>query len=68
MIELVFMACLSATPQICEERAMPIAEVANPAACLVSAQPRLAEWVEGHPKWRITRWKCRSTTGRAVDI
>lgn len=58
MIELVFVACLSAAPTTCERRAMQFADL-TPAACTMGAQPELARWVGEHPDWRIQRWTCQ---------
>ncbi|MBK0399874.1 hypothetical protein H0I76_11790 [Limibaculum sp. M0105] len=58
MIELVFVACLLSAPDRCEEKALQFVDVSH-MACLMGAQPQLAEWTESHPKWRIARWSCR---------
>jgi hypothetical protein len=59
MIELVFIVCMSTTPQNCEERSLLYQDV-TPAACMMGAQPELAKWTEGHPRWQIASWKCRT--------
>lgn len=59
MIELVFLACLTASPTACEERSMLYTDI-SPRACLMGAQPELAKWVQTHPRWRIAEWKCQS--------
>lgn len=58
MIELVFVACLTAVPATCEERAMQFTDVTL-ITCALGAQPQLAEWIEQHPGWRIERWTCK---------
>jgi hypothetical protein len=25
---------------------------------MMGAQPRMAEWTNTHPGWRVARWKC----------
>ena len=57
MIELVFIACLSASPVDCEERSLLYTDLA-PLACVMGAQPELARWVQTHPRWRIHSWRC----------
>jgi len=59
MIELFFIACLAQSPDVCEERRLTFAEPLTPMACMMGAQPQLAQWAERHPKWRIDRWACR---------
>ena len=54
MIELAFIACLSAAPASCEERALQFSDVTL-MACNYGAQPQLAKWVNEHPGWRIQR-------------
>lgn len=60
MIELVFIACLATAPDHCETKALQFAENISPGRCLMGAQPRLAEWTNTHPNWRVKRWKCRT--------
>ena len=59
MIELLFVACLSASPTDCEERSLIFTDV-TPRQCLMGAQPELAKWVSTHPQWQITRWRCQN--------
>jgi hypothetical protein len=58
MIELVFVACLSAQPATCENRAMQFTDV-SVTTCTLGAQPQLAQWVNEHPGWLIRRWTCQ---------
>ncbi|MFC7703372.1 hypothetical protein ACFQXB_04085 [Plastorhodobacter daqingensis] len=59
MIELVFVVCLSASPQNCEERSLLYSDM-SPAACSMRAQPVLADWINSHPRWTIAGWKCQA--------
>jgi hypothetical protein len=67
MIEIAFLACLSATPATCEDRAIQLADV-SAMACVTGAQPELARWANEHPGWQVRRWTCRSVeaTGRST--
>lgn len=58
MVELLFVVCLGASPAMCEERSLLYQDI-SPMTCLMGAQPALAEWVAGHPKWTVARWSCR---------
>jgi hypothetical protein len=58
MITLVLIVCLSATPDICHEE-RPLIDVENPMACMTQGQFVAAEWVEEHPKWTLTAWRCQ---------
>ena len=57
MITLVLIVCLSSTPNVCHEE-RPLVDVATPMACMVQGQQIAAEWVEDHPKWQLTGWRC----------
>jgi len=59
MIELVFVTCLLASPEVCETRSLLFAETMSTRACVTRAQPELARWSESNLRWRITRWSCR---------
>lgn len=58
MIVLAFVACLQGAPDTCEERNLMFGETMTPYHCLMQAQPRLAEWSNTHPGWRIASWRC----------
>ncbi|MGC9418173.1 hypothetical protein [Rhodovulum marinum] len=61
MIELVFVACLGMAQDAqgaCEERSLIYTDI-TPMTCMMGAQPELAKWVETHPNWTVSRWKCR---------
>lgn len=68
MIELIFTACLSASPEVCREQHVVLAEGVTTQACLWQAQPHMATWVASHPKWRIARWKCQPLARRELKI
>ncbi|SNX69123.1 hypothetical protein SAMN05878503_103110 [Cereibacter ovatus] len=59
MIELAFIACLSAAPDACEQRSLYYSDI-SPMTCVMGAQPELAKWADAHPRYRITRWSCRA--------
>lgn len=59
MIELLFTTCLSAAPDVCQERQMLFQDV-TPTQCMVGAQAELAKWTETHPKEHIAPWKCKT--------
>lgn len=60
MIELVFVACLIAHPEVCEERILGfLSESGSPMACAIEAPPTLASWSGTHPGYRISSWRCQ---------
>ncbi len=67
MIELLFVACLSTQPNVCEQRSLLYTDI-SPMTCMFGAQPALADWVEGHPNWRVASWKCRAVRVGQKDV
>jgi hypothetical protein len=35
-------------------------------ACMMQAQPQLAQWVEAHPAHQIARWSCVPSDRREI--
>jgi hypothetical protein len=58
VIEIMFVVCLSAEPTTCNTKGMQFSDMSM-MACMMCAQPLLAQWVEEHPGWEITRWACQ---------
>ncbi|MEM1300220.1 MAG: hypothetical protein AAGH68_13185 [Pseudomonadota bacterium] len=61
MIVLAFVACLQSSPDVCREQNLLFSEQMSPMTCLMQAQPRLAEWSNTHPGWRVASWRCGSS-------
>ena len=59
MFEIVFIACLIASPEACEERSLAYVGRFNPFACMVVSPQYLAAWAEEHPAYRVASWRCR---------
>lgn len=59
MIELLFVACLSADPTSCRDRSLVFTDDISVLGCMMGAQSQLAKWAEAHPRQRITRWRCK---------
>ena len=60
MIELVVSVCLLDDPARCKDVSLVSAEEGMTSmACMMVAQPEIAQWSEGHPKWQIKSWTCR---------
>lgn len=59
MIEIVLSVCLISAPETCKDVNLTyMAENATPYGCMHQGQIEAARWVEGHPKWKVTKWKC----------
>ncbi|MEH6776029.1 MAG: hypothetical protein V7668_19050 [Cereibacter changlensis] len=59
MIELMFVVCMSASPQDCEKKSLYYNDISHQ-ACMLGAAPTLAKWVGEHPQWQLQRWACRA--------
>jgi hypothetical protein len=60
MLELVVSVCLIQDPSRCKDVSLVYsAEMTTPMQCMMGAQPEIAKWMEGHPKWALKRWACR---------
>jgi hypothetical protein len=58
-VELIVVACLIAAPQECREHRVRLAMQDGEAAhCVRASPPRLAQWSETHPAWRVKSWRC----------
>jgi hypothetical protein len=57
MITLVLVVCLSTTPESCREE-RPIVDVSSAMACMLQGQQYAIEWLEEHPKWHLSQWRC----------
>jgi hypothetical protein len=68
MLELALVACLADDPTRCKDVALIFSEEAvTPMQCLIGAQPQIAKWSEGHPRWVVKKWACRPA-GRIAKI
>jgi hypothetical protein len=67
MIELAFVVCLTLTPDVCEEQRIAHLPEIGLMACMMQAQPQIAEWIATHPGLTVTRWSCQFSDQRAFD-
>lgn len=67
MIELVFLACMTAAPDECREKVIKFLPAPAAALCMYQAQPELAAWATQHPDQRITRWRCRDMASDVAE-
>ena len=67
MIELLFVACLTSSPLDCHEEAMVFIDV-SPLACMMGAQPQLAQWTTTHPEYQVESWRCQTVDLSKTDV
>lgn len=69
MIELVFSACLIASPASCKDVHLTyMAETVTPMQCMLYGQPQMAQWANVNPKWRVHRFRCEPVRQVKVTI
>jgi hypothetical protein len=69
MFELIFSACLIASPANCKEVHLTFAEPqVTPMMCMFGGQVQMAEWLKMNPKWRPGRYRCAPTSEARLDI
>jgi predicted unusual protein kinase regulating ubiquinone biosynthesis (AarF/ABC1/UbiB family) len=69
MIELIFSACLIASPADCKEVHLTFAEPnVTPMACMFVGQVHMAEWLTTNPKWRPGRYRCAPVREAKIEI
>lgn len=56
MIELVMTVCLLTAPEDCRKERLPFEGPLM--ACAIQGQMAAADWLNSHPKWRLSRWAC----------
>lgn len=65
MIELVFVACMIAHPDACEEKTMSfVSDGWSTRICVMRAPTTLAAWSGEHPGYRIASWHCQDSARR----
>ncbi len=62
MIAIIISACLANDPSVCKDYRIPLASGLDAQHCAMYAPPHFARWAEEHPGWKITRWRCSSTS------
>lgn len=67
MIEIVASVCLAVAPGACKDITLTfVAErPVTVQQCFQYGQIELAKWSEGHPGWRVARWRCGRPAGIA---
>lgn len=66
MIEFVIFACafVASGSETCREHTVPL-DGATKLQCLTSVQINLAQWAANHDGWKIKKYHCATSTGKA---
>lgn len=67
MIELVLTVCLVASPGACRDE-RPEFGATSLMGCVVQGQALAARWLEDHPHFTLSRWRCESNIPRQARI
>jgi hypothetical protein len=57
-VEIVVTVCALAQPSLCEEQHLQYTWNGSLQQCALAAPPYIAQWINEHPKWQVTRWRC----------
>jgi hypothetical protein len=57
-VDLIVLACTLANPATCKEYHLAFQSAGSLRACMMQAQPYLAQWVGEHPDVRVAKWRC----------
>lgn len=63
MTELVLVFCLLSSPGSCQEQ-RPLMPDLSLVGCLTQGQQIAQEWLNDHPKWTLSRWRCEQNVAR----
>ena len=58
MVQLVLVYCLVANAAVCREQRPVIDGGMSVMGCMVGGQQAGAAWVNEHPGWFLSRWRC----------
>lgn len=64
MIELVLVYCLTDAPDRCLERREALVPPVNMMSCTMRAQNSAQEYVQAHPLYRLSAWRCEQDKPR----
>ncbi|MBV8768556.1 MAG: hypothetical protein JO094_06630 [Hyphomicrobiales bacterium] len=67
-LELVFTVCAIGNANLCEDKYIALQDDVHLAACVMQAQPTLAQWASANPDWTITGWRCDYSSNRKEKI
>lgn len=62
MIEIVFVACLQASPSECH-KTEPAFFDGSMMECVLYGQHAAQDWLALHPKYEVRGWRCQFSTG-----
>jgi len=57
-MDLIVLACALSNPGACKEYHLIFENAGSLRACMMQAQPYLAQWIGQHPNERVARWRC----------
>jgi hypothetical protein len=58
LVELIVTVCALSLPGQCEDQHLSFPANVSLHQCVMNAQPYIAQWINGHPKWVAVRWRC----------
>jgi hypothetical protein len=64
LLEIVLTVCALSQPARCEEQRLQFQWNGSLQACVMGAEPYIAQWIGEHPHWAPARWHCEYAASR----
>ncbi len=58
LVDLIVFVCSIANPSVCKEQHLLFESGGSLRACMMQAEPYLAQWVGEHPDMKVVRFHC----------
>jgi hypothetical protein len=58
VVDLIVLVCALQSPSACMEKHFLFEAHGSLSACMMQAQPYLAQWSGDHPGFRVASWRC----------
>jgi len=58
MVDLIIVVCSLLNPAVCQEKHLLFESHGSLRACMMEAQPYLAQWIGEHPNLRVAKYHC----------
>ncbi len=68
IVELIVTVCALANPNACSEKRFAFEATGSLKACLMEAQPYLAQWAGEHPDQRVAAFHCAWPDQEGKDL
>ncbi len=68
MVQMVLIYCMIGQPSLCTEQRPMFEQPLSMMGCMISAQQTAATYVQEHPAWTLSRFRCEQDRPREARI